>query len=694
MSEMRNALLIVALVVAATCSTSALEVTNATHGAALSGTTATISGGFSFTGTESFTIVYSLPEGWAYAHNGVASSGSPVFAFNDGGDELSCFFFGTPMSPFTFSFGVTLPAADSAGTISGKVQYTDAQGHPQPDVPIGTALSFPADTHTVTFELGAHGTHNGGGALTQVVAHGTGAVAPAVDAADGWDHTGWDTDFASVTSPLAVTALYAAWPTVATPVFDPLSGAAIPDGGLDVTITCATDGAVIWYTTDGSVPEMNGSTSTQYTATFHIDDTATLKAGAFKTGMTPSAVATAVYTGDGLVLTVENTAGLAGEEVILPITVQEFADVSTFQFSVHWPVSVGTYVGVEAFGVPGLLAGNFGTDEAGTGTLSVSWDDPEGNTETLPDDSVLFGIRVRLAGEPGTSGNAWLDGSPTAVEVTDADVLPLPVSLAPGTLSVRDVVAIGGTCTYYGDDETVADVTVDLAGAESDSLQTGTDGTYHFSNVPVDGDYTVTPTKSTDTPLRNGVTTADISLIRRHILAITPLNAPEKLLAADVNRSDAVTTADIALIRRFILAISDTLPGGLWRFVPSDTVYADSRVPWGAPEARSYTGLQADMFDQDFTAIRLGDVNSSWTAPTDGGRGGDTSPAATRDAAVTFAVSDDVANAGEPVTVDVAVSDFVAVTSVQCTVQWDPAVLTYVSTGDYGLAGLAGGNFG
>ena len=39
---------------------------------------------------------------------------------------------------------------------------------------------------------------------------------------------------------------------VATPVIDPAGGAVAP--GTEITITCATEGATIYYTTDGSTP--------------------------------------------------------------------------------------------------------------------------------------------------------------------------------------------------------------------------------------------------------------------------------------------------------------------------------------------------------------------------------------------------------------------------------------------------------
>ncbi|MCI7437509.1 MAG: chitobiase/beta-hexosaminidase C-terminal domain-containing protein [Spirochaetia bacterium] len=78
--------------------------------------------------------------------------------------------------------------------------------------------------------------------------------------------------------------------TVATPEFSVESGAV--DSGTEVTITCATDGAKIYYTTDGSEPT---ASSTEYADAISVTTAVTLKAIAVKSGMNDSAVASASY---------------------------------------------------------------------------------------------------------------------------------------------------------------------------------------------------------------------------------------------------------------------------------------------------------------------------------------------------------------------------------------------------------------
>ena len=81
--------------------------------------------------------------------------------------------------------------------------------------------------------------------------------------------------------------------SVAEPQFSPSSCLFYPS--TNVTISCATDGAEIRYTTDGSDPT---ESSTLYNGQIFIADDATIKARAWKNGMNPSVVVTATYTYD------------------------------------------------------------------------------------------------------------------------------------------------------------------------------------------------------------------------------------------------------------------------------------------------------------------------------------------------------------------------------------------------------------
>ena len=79
--------------------------------------------------------------------------------------------------------------------------------------------------------------------------------------------------------------------TVKTPAFSVKAGTY--NKAQSVTLTSATAGATIYYTTDGKAPT---TSSTKYSKAITVDKTMTIKAIAVKAGMNNSAVATAAYT--------------------------------------------------------------------------------------------------------------------------------------------------------------------------------------------------------------------------------------------------------------------------------------------------------------------------------------------------------------------------------------------------------------
>lgn len=81
--------------------------------------------------------------------------------------------------------------------------------------------------------------------------------------------------------------------TVATPLITPPGNSySMP---MQVSISCSTDGSIIRYTTDGTTTPSD-TVGNIYTGPFQITTTTTVKAIAYKTGMTNSAIVTATFT--------------------------------------------------------------------------------------------------------------------------------------------------------------------------------------------------------------------------------------------------------------------------------------------------------------------------------------------------------------------------------------------------------------
>jgi len=80
-------------------------------------------------------------------------------------------------------------------------------------------------------------------------------------------------------------------PSTAKPVAKPGAGAVA--SGTTVALSCATEGATIYYTIDGTDPD---DTKTKYTAPIEVTAGVTIKAIAYVQGHAPSTVLSAVYT--------------------------------------------------------------------------------------------------------------------------------------------------------------------------------------------------------------------------------------------------------------------------------------------------------------------------------------------------------------------------------------------------------------
>jgi hypothetical protein len=96
-------------------------------------------------------------------------------------------------------------------------------------------------------------------------------------------------------STVAIAAYTIGAPATATPSFSPPAGTyAVAQA---VTVSDATAGAIVYYTTDGTAPT---TSSKVYAGTIKVTSTETLRAIASASGNSTSAVASATYTIDGL----------------------------------------------------------------------------------------------------------------------------------------------------------------------------------------------------------------------------------------------------------------------------------------------------------------------------------------------------------------------------------------------------------
>jgi hypothetical protein len=218
----------------------------------------------------------------------------------------------------------------------------------------------------------------------------------------------------------------------------------------------------------------------------------------------------------------------------------------------------------------------------------------------------------------------------------------------------------------------VAGVEVQLSGNNQMAMTTAQDGMFSF-DVTSGGDYTITPVK--DNGWLNGVTTFDLVLISKHILATQLLDSPYKMIAADANKSNSITTFDLVQLRKLILLIDSELPNNTsWRFVDKNYGFPNPQNPWAEvfPEVANYNNVAANQLGANFVAVKVGDVNGNATTGLTGG-------ADERNANGNLVFNVDKADlkAGQEYTVNFKATNF-DVFGYQFTLSFDQAALEFV----------------
>ena len=168
---------------------------------------------------------------------------------------------------------------------------------------------------------------------------------------------------------------------------------------------------------------------------------------------------------------------------------------------------------------------------------------------------------------------------------------------------------VNGTLSTETND-LVQNVFVSLLGSELSTISNEA-GNFQFGNMNSGGAYQVNPSKNDDH--LNGVSTLDLVMIQRHILAIDKLNSPYKLIAADVTKDGKISAADLVELRKLVLGTTTTFANNTsWRFVDKNYSFQDATFAQGEafPETYDIANLNTNMVT-DFTAVKVGDVNGN-----------------------------------------------------------------------------------
>lgn len=138
-------------------------------------------------------------------------------------------------------------------------------------------------------------------------------------------------------------------------------------------------------------------------------------------------------------------------------------------------------------------------------------------------------------------------------------------------------------------------------------------GVYAFETNPHNANYEITASKDVD--YLNGVSTLDLVKIQRHILGLESLDSPYKLVAADVNFDKDIRASDLVQIRKLVLGVITEFPSNeSWKFVDAAqelTMDVDLGI---VKYFIDINNLQGEMMDNDFVAVKIGDVTDNAVA--------------------------------------------------------------------------------
>ncbi|MDQ4121753.1 MAG: putative Ig domain-containing protein [Acidobacteriota bacterium] len=203
----------------------------------------------------------------------------------------------------------------------------------------------------------------------------------------------------------------------------------------------------------------------------------------------------------------------------------------------------------------------------------------------------------------------WFSGLIDEVEIFNralsaTEILAIYNAQSAGKCKGAPTNVISGRVIYALDTQKgVSGVAVSATGTTSANVTTDRAGAYLLENLTGGGQYIVTITKSGGA---NGITAFDATLVLRHVAAggtgPNALNASQQL-AADTDGSNDISAFDATQILRYVAANgpnANTGQAGNWILTPT---------------SKTYGVLNNPAFDENYTAILIGEISGDYIAP-------------------------------------------------------------------------------
>ena len=355
---------------------------------------------------------------------------------------------------------------------------------------------------------------------------------------------------------------------------------------------------------------------------------------------------------DGLAFSFDNVTGSQGSTICIPLRVNDFEDVFSFQSQFSWNPNVLRFTEIREAGLTSINLNDQMSDE---GLINVVWIFDQASV-TLPDGSALFELCFEVVGSAGQSSSLSLNNDPD-----------FPIEISTGDGSVNDFSVIPLTFTVGnggggGNQNGVGLIAQDVATGDASSIC-----------VPI-------TTRDFDAigAFQAGIT-FDPSVLRFNSINQAGLTG------VDVGDNDAATGMLRILWQADFSTPSVTLPDDTVLFeLCFDVIGAEgtssniafANFPPFNIEFSSEVGQSVDFFTQDGVV----------TVGSD-----DPPPPPTGD--IEFMISNVSANRGQLVCVDVTTNNFTNIQGMGFAFAWDPSVMSFSDVRNITLPGLSTASF-
>jgi hypothetical protein len=215
----------------------------------------------------------------------------------------------------------------------------------------------------------------------------------------------------------------------------------------------------------------------------------------------------------------------------------------------------------------------------------------------------------------------------------------------------------------------IAGTTVELEGSELAPQVTDETGNYAF-HAMANGNYNVIPSRDGDDA--QGVTTLDLILIQKHLLALKEMDSPYTIIAADVDANGKISAADLFSIRQLILGVNDSFENTKsWAFIDGAYEFQNPANPLDEDFPVNYllNNVTEDM-NVNFIGVKMGDINH--TVALSGGQ-----DVMNRSQSLALVTDEKVYELGEVVEVPVYAENYDQISGFQLTWSFDPEVLEF-----------------